>query len=350
MKLGLVTRKDSGGIAAQTLDLHNHLNPYVTLVVDLNRNGRGPNHTHQWNNPININWQSPRKLNNGQKIERFVEHADIILTVETYYGHLIQKHSKAKGIPTIRVVNPELYKPEPEEGQLVLQTEWEQDRPQFENAKMIPQAIEAPDNIFRDRTLGIPEQKRPKLFIPGAPAMLDRNGVIATIEALDHVETPCDITFKNIHKDQIALVQNKKRKWPHIVQFSNQYHSDRWEQYKPDYDLTVIPRRYGGNSLTMFESAAAGIPVITTDLSPQNEWFPQEALAQVDEFEPKVFVGGKYNVYSPNIASIAERIEQAIGQPKVYRALCYQQAALAETYSWEKIRPVWFSLFEELIG
>lgn len=338
-KLGIVCRTDMGGIAAQTIDMAKHLEPEATLVVNLVDKGRGPYVERAWPNPIHtqVTHGSKSWLTESDKLATFCDQVDVILTVETFYGELLQEIARSKGVKTVRYINPELYRPEPCD-QEILSSEWERDR--FPDMPVIPQAIEAPKDKIRLRT------SLKTILFQGAPAMLDRNGSAIFLKALEHVKHPYHIWLRDVY--DITFDQHNMQYQRHEIANNTISLANRWDIYNQDIDLLVYPRRYGGNSLTLLEAAACGIPILTTNCPPQNGWLPKQQLIAIKQEEQRNFIGGKYTLHHADPIHLAEKIDELYENPLKLQRASQMSLRLAKERNWPTIKRQWQTLLTHL--
>lgn len=340
-RLGLVARNDRGGIAAQTIDMAQNLDPTATLVVDLGDKGRGDKAWDGYPNPI------PVEVSHGSRswiidrpaVQKFVSQVDVILSVETFYGTLITETAERHGVPTVRYANPELFRPENGVTQVVLPSTWEAHR--FPDAKIIPQAIDFPadrSTIHGDSLIHI--------LHCAAPAMLDRNGTNIFLEALEYTDRKFQVTISGIDDKQAKLIGRKQT--GHSIHCDTRLVENRWDQYKPSHDLLVYPRRYGGNSLTLLEAAASGLPILTTNCAPQNRWLPEEALLPIAETTTHAFIGGRFQMHRADPRLLAQRLDRLAADPDGLADLAAASLSFAGSRSWRVLRPLWMSLFRDL--
>lgn len=339
-RIGLIARDDAGGIAAQSIDFAKHLQPEATLVVQLGDKGRGERTFDAWPNPLytQVSFGAKSWLSDTSLVSHFVSQVDVILTIETFYGPLIHEVAEQAGVKTVRYVNPELYRHEPCD-QEVLPSEWEANR--FPGTPIILQGVAAPKENVKLRT------DLKTVLHQAAPAMLDRNGTNVFLTALEYTDHPLNVIIHGpldgMQKHAISQLTHK-----HDIYVMHGQKSNRWDIYQTDIDLLVYPRRYGGNSLTLLEAAACGIPILTTDCPPQNQWFPQDCLVPVTHVKTQHFIGGKYQMHTTDATQLATNIDKLYENPINLQQLSYYSLHFAKTRNWRNITPHWQQLFQTL--
>ncbi len=337
MRLGLIVRTDAGGLAAQSKDFHDWLRPSSTLVVSLGPDARGSNFVYAWNGQTSTRVRPRRPIVNKKDINNFLSNVDVVLTLETFYGREIQLEAQRRGIRTVRYVNPELFRPEQPTDKLVIPTYWRQDL--VRGATVIPPGIRAPEGKAVARETF---KKHPVVLCLSAPAMKDRNGVLATIDAFKLVDKPCHLIFRNVDARTEALIATAD--WKHTSVIDNKIYKDRWAQYRDNADFVVLPRRYGGNCLPMFEAAACGLPIVSTELSPQSSWIARDLLCKLDSAQWVAMVGGHVEVFSPSIESLANRISWLLEDDHRLKQASLENLALAKSHDWQWVAGLWQDL------
>lgn len=330
MRIGLIARQDSGGLAAQSLEFAKNLPIAATFVVDLGEVGRGDTFPYDWHNPLYVKGPWIDEL---EKVRWFLDQVDVVLSIETFYGAMVTELASMRGIPTVRYVNPELYRDEGE-SHVVLPTHWEADRVQ--QATIIPQGVTIPEGInemVRDRPLKT-------ILHMSAPAMMDRNGTADFHASVNH----CRSTFKIIVAGAQNLIyeENPKHEWIH----DKEIRSDRLSRYTPEIDLLVLPRRFGGLCLPMLEAASYGIPTLTLDVSPQNLW-PGTIRTEPIGYDLINMVGGKFSVYRSDYAALTEAMDAYADTSLKFKS--EQSINWAKSNSWDIIAPMWMEYFEGIV-
>ena len=83
---------------------------------------------------------------------------------------------------------------------------------------------------------------------------------------------------------------------------------DQNELYS-DFDVMIMPRRYGGLCLPMNEALCSGLPVIMTDISPNNRVLPKEWLVK-SKVKMQFMTRTMIDCYMSDLKDLAERIDQ----------------------------------------
>ncbi len=110
------------------------------------------------------------------------------------------------------------------------------------------------------------------LHIVGTLAVNDRNGTLDLIDSLARTANNFTLTIKSQHELPENYIVNDSR-----VRYQIGNEKETQNLYK-GYEALILPRRYGGLSLTTNEALMSGLPVLMTDISPNNELLPQDWL------------------------------------------------------------------------
>lgn len=353
MRLGIIARADRGGLAAQTLDTVRWLQPDRVLVIDLGAAGRGP--TELWkvtdaapNADVHVAVTDATCHPTDAEVVHFVDGLDVIWSAETLYHPRFTDHAEAAGCATVLQANPELIRRDhTPPTRMWLPSTWEFER--APDARIMCQPID----LTRHPPRPAPTEVR-NLFTIAAPAMLDRNGTQLTTSAMRWVNGPKTLT---IHGDPRNPKQRRGpwRMPPRIRQVTMRLveevpdNSDVWPD---EVDVFVLPRRYGGLSLPLDEAAARGLPIVTLDLPPQNEWVHPAGLVpavrQKQMRMPGSFDGhgqlltdGLFQCYKAAPQQIAVAINQLADDPTLLAEAAQASRRRAEALSWERQLPVW---------
>lgn len=339
-RLGLIVRADSGGLGTQTYEMWRHLKPEATLLVTLPR-PRGPIDLDRYPGAIRSDFRLKGSELNTDAIHLFVNACDVILSVESFYDPRLVNLARQHGVELVLYVNPELFPPNPpteyQADRFYASSDWRADRLD------VPLEV-LPQPVALDRFDAPREATEAATFVHlPAPAMLDRNGTEALIDALPMVRFP----------SWLGVLNDERRD-----EFRRAYRGHRAERYVliewpfpqppvdyPDLwavgDCLVLPRRYGGTSLPMLEAAAAGMAVISTDVEPQRSWLPPELLCRVLRSREYAMKGGMVLVHQPDPSDLARVMNRLAASPEAMAEARASCRTWAESQSWEKLGPAW---------
>jgi glycosyltransferase involved in cell wall biosynthesis len=184
----------------------------------------------------------------------------------------------------------------------------------------------------------------------GNPAVHDRNGTRSILDAMKLIDNPNIKVFINgptveVLKD-FPIYYGKVDK--RISWGLSGDVIDYWHLYDGG-SILLLPRRYGGNCLPMNEALSAGMPVIMTDISPQNTFLPKEWLVPaipIDVFRARTDI----TVYEADPKALAEKMEwfYNLNSEEMLRE-SKKASALADTISWTTLLPEYTKIFEDLV-
>lgn len=335
MRVGLIARMDKSGLGVQTLRLSKLLKPNKILLIDSTPFNGAEQHPHWYNN------FQDKEMSHGfpsnEQIYNFLSHLDVVISCETFYNNSFTRIAKERGVKTVLIANPEFMdwlKPEweqvPSPDKVIVPSLWMMDKMKRFNPEYLPTPIF--DEFKSVRKSNLKRTGKRYLFINGKTAAHDRNGLESLYEALPMCKGKFTITIK---------VQNDVKKHPDprlIYDFTNP--EDQSELYK-DFDLLIQPRRYGGQTLSMCEALNCAIPILMTDVSPNNKVLPPEWLVpatKTGEFMTRTMI----DIYSANPNVLAHKLDNF----DITKDMKKQAYEIGKQYEAESLR----SKYEELLN
>lgn len=332
------------GLSAQTFGFWRNIieggHPARTLLVDISHcNGMTPDLSMYYGDPNVSVWKAHRFPDMtpmyDETLNDFLRSVDTVFTAETPYNPWLFERAKLLGVRTVSQVNYEfldyLVTPDmPEPDVFALPTVWHED----DIRRALPGRDVRVLPVPVDRQL-IPYQHRPRLrtvlHTAGVPAMCDRNGTYVMLDAMRYVKSPVRLILRAL-KDM-----NLEMTIPSNVDVVRGSAERFWHLYGQG-DMLAIPRKFGGLCLPLGEALSAGMPVLMTDLSPQNETLPR-ALMVPASHAYDVMTRAEIGVYEPDPQEIARRIDDLYDDPDHFGALSSWANAWAREMSWEALRP-----------
>lgn len=302
-RLGLLVRKDATGLGYQSQALQTMLKPEKVLYIE---NGED--------------------IPSFAQYEEFLKDIDVMLTCETPYVYEAWNWARIAGVKTFCQPNWEFFDgliqpnmPHPDKYLIPSYWHLEDFQAMFPNAEYLPPpSLEIPT---------VEHQGKPKFsHIIGSNAIYDRNGWALVREALQFTKSDFELTvFSQV---PITGLADPRVKYNIFSVESNA------ELYR-GFDGLILPRRYGGLCLPMNEALMAGMPVMMTDISPNNKVLPKEWL--LPSFISASFEGrSTIDVYSVAPKDLAHKIDQWCAQlPDKELARSIGQ----KNYSIEVLRP-----------
>lgn len=343
----IIARADLTGLGIQSRNWVRLLDPHKVVVI----NSRPFN-----NNEQHFEWYSKRR--NAFRVEGFIKPneispilngVDILLTFEIPYSYQLISAAKVANVKTIIQNNWEftdyLKQPElPLPSLLVNHSYWHLDDqkalwPEITDYCPTPLFIEDFDEIYKQNM----EQtgRRRFLHIAGRSTYEDRNGTTDLIEAIKLI--PKEIDFELVIKTQTAVIADVGD--PRVV-IDKSSPLDEKQLYR-DFDVAIMPRRYGGACLPMNEALASGLPVIMTNIEPNNKILPQSWL--VDSQKKTVFMARTLiDVYSADHNKLADKIMKFVSDNNLTDYKKQAREIAIKEYSSESVKKRWALLLEKL--
>jgi glycosyltransferase involved in cell wall biosynthesis len=213
----------------------------------------------------------------NMQVNRFLYGLSHVLSCELFYNYNLPILAQRRGIRTYLQPNYEFYdallKPVPLPDKLLMPSSWHLEDMQ----QRFPGRVELlPPPTFHQEFKEAREKNlvrtgpRRFLHIVGKPAVHDRAGTQALLDALKHTTASFELVIKA--QSPLGLEVDD-----HRVRFDYTSPEDQGELYK-DFDALVMPRRYGGLSLPVNEALMSALPVLMTDVSPNTHLLPAEWL------------------------------------------------------------------------
>lgn len=307
-RIGLVARADNTGLGNQTYEFYQHMKPHKTMVVDISH--------------LNGNAQYPERYPNAQyvrgfprpaDIEEFLQGLDVIFVAESPYNYYLYQRARELGVKVAVQYNYEFfdwysYPHYPLPDMLIAPSMWNYDViEKFSESHNIKHMyLHCPVN--RERLpFAVRKQARNFLHIAGKPAAHDRNGTLTAIEAFRRTQDT-DIRLTVTTQGETPEEWIKQAQYDPRILFKNTLDLIDYARLYDDYDVLVFPRRYGGNCLPLNEALSVGMPVIMSDISPNNHLLPNSWLAPAyiqSVFKPRMEV----NIYETDITALSHLIE-----------------------------------------
>lgn len=345
IRVGLLAYSSNTGLGVQTLEFAEHLNPAKVLLVDLSDLNKMPVYPERF---AAFDVIPSKGFPTMDTIDRFLDGLDVAFVCETPLNYDLFSRARERGVGTILQPNhefndyyadPNLPKPD----LFALPSTWHYDDLPYDNKRLlrVPVAAEKlPTHTDRSNF-------RRFLHIAGRPAAHDRNGtreVIAAFRQVSHGGATLVV------RTQVPEAAEKFCGWikgdPRITIDSTDV-PDYWDAYG-GFDCLVLPRRYGGLCLPVQEALGSGIPVIMTNVSPNEDVLPKDWLVsakRTDEFEARSTIG----IYTADVTALTDCIEDFCNMSDRAAGYVYRKAQrLGEDLSWKTLASEYRALFEEV--
>jgi len=348
MKIGLLAYSTNTGLGYQTEEFYKNMKPAKVLIADLSKHNGVETHHERFHQP-RIDPCTSKSLLSDESCEWLVDGMDAVFICETPLNYYLFEYANRKGVKTILQYNYEFLdyfnKPElPKPRVLATPSMWGAHVVHKKNwAEVMYWPVPIDIRRFKFRRA---EKVDEFVHIIGRPAAYDRNGTIPFLKAAQMIEG--DYTFtvylqepKEKRTDvyyQIikAELDNAKRVLGDRLEIIVDV-ADNTEMYAKG-QILVLPRKYGGLCLPLWEALSAGMPVIMPNIIPNNSILPSDWLVECKingSFESRTNIilhETNPDILAKKMLEVAEHISTANMKAR----------ELAETMSWDTQRPKYY--------
>jgi glycosyltransferase involved in cell wall biosynthesis len=337
-------RIDNGGLAWQTLALSKMLNPRKILAIDSSSFNPGTQQDYERFEDFDttIITRFPTNIDAAQFLKTGVSH---VFVCETAYNMNFFNQAAFKRVKVFLQPNAEFadhltQRRHPLPYMFILPSTWHMDKYQerYRNVMLLPpptdeKQFEEVRNVNMERTI----KKLKILFINGKQAHLDRNGLKSVLEAVNLTKGDFTLTVRSQYDIEEEIKDSRV-----IVEIGN---IDKQEDMYKDFDLMLFPRRYGGLSLPLNEALISGLPVIMTNISPNDYLLPKHWLINssiIGQFITRIPI----DVYAADVDDLANKIDEFCNMSNEERLIEKQRAFNIgkENFSFEILKPQYESL------
>ncbi len=350
IRIGLLAYATQTGLGYQTKEFYDHVKPSKTLVVDLSSYNSMPL-DYRWYDQARICVGFPKRAD----CEWLTDGVDILFVCENPLSDELFSIARQKGVKIVQQLNYEFceYYKHPTSTYphvFAMPSTWG-----FQNIRALGRAETVywpvPVNIEK-----IPFRKITEVstfvHIAGRPASEDRNGTISFLQAammlgskykyIVYMQPPSDYYTNPKFDDLRKIVTEAVKTLGMSLELIYNIH-DNAKMYERG-DVMVLPRRYGGLCLPLWEALSAGMPVIMPKISPNgtnlpDNWLCEANLSGMLKKTPDVFV---YNADTHDLSMKMNLMAKTIKEDNL------KARKLAEFMSWENQLPVYKERFEKL--
>lgn len=305
------------------------LNPYRVMVIDATPFSKNKEQDFDWFKPYNhfICTGFPK----NHDVVKFIDGLTHVLVCENPYNFYLLHACREKGIKTFvqtnyefceNLNNPHLPLPD----KFLMPSYWmvEDMKKRFgeERVEYLPPPIDT--NEFDENAKINMERKGKKRFlhVVGTLAFRDRNGTWDVLNALKY----CKEDFELVITSQHPLPEKYKTSDPR-VKFEIGEKKTNVELYR-DFDVLILPRRYGGLCLTLNEAMMSGLIPIMPDISPNNQLLHPNWLIAAEKMDV-IHARELIDVYTVHLRLLGEKMDElATKDLEQEKALAYSIAML----------------------
>lgn len=346
--LGAIVRGDRGsGLQAQSYALTRMLRPDRLLYVDSTSFNGAEQHPEMYEGfQMQVSRGFPTNLDSA----RFMKGLTHVITAETIYNPKMYEIARMSGCKTFtqlnwefldHLVNPHMPKPY----LWLMPSYWKLEEMQnrFSNVVMLPPPIIMSDfKRARDVNMKRMGTRKRFLHVMGKVASHDRNGTFDLIDALKYSTGDFELVIRSQYmvQEYIDLVKD-----PRVI-FDVRNVEDQNDMYQ-NFDLMIMPRRYGGLCLPMNEALASAVPVIMPAISPNGRVLPADWLVPADrthDFMARTLI----DVYRTDPVTLGKRLDYFAEMS--YEDLQLQKARAlniaVDNFSSDTLKPIYQKVME----
>lgn len=345
MRIGLIARADNTGLGVQTNDFSRFMKPDKVLIVDLSHLNGLQTYPERYPGSVVLRYTPYPEVDKShpvavETINSFLDGLDLLFTCETPYDYHLFREARRRGVRTVLQYNFELLDhlcnpnaPQPD--LFMAPSRWRYADVDFPNKIFVPVPVDTERFVYKHRT-----SAKTFLHLAGNATFEDRNGTLPLIKSWQEVKSGANLLI------QSPRLINYGYGAPNI-RVDNTHTVDNTDLYRTG-DVFVFPRKYGGLCLPLNEALALGMPVIMTDLCPQNEFLSPDSLIPA-ALSKSVFTKTSIDVHEVNQNALAAKIDELVDNPNLVSSLSEQSGELAQTISWKRLAPVYQEVFEAVM-
>jgi glycosyltransferase involved in cell wall biosynthesis len=313
MKLGLIVFANDSGLGNQTRRLTYLLKPDRLLVIDSSGfSNKAKDQVQHFDWYDQFTGYKVFGFPNNRDINTFLGGLTHVLVCENPLNFHLMSEAKRRGIKVFIQSNYEfcdhlnntIELPE----KFLMPSYWKikemKDRFGEDRVEYLPPPVDAGEfKQAADDNFNRPSEVTPHfLHIVGTLAANDRNGTMDLLQALPYCKTDFRLTIKSQDALPQAYIINDRRIRYQIGNEKLQY------KLYMGFDGLILPRRYGGLSLTTNEALMCGMPVIMPDISPNNELLPKKWLVPAHK-KGEFFTRTMIDIYEVKPQDLADKID-----------------------------------------
>lgn len=351
MKIGLLAYSSNTGLGYQTLDFYKNMSPEKVLLVDLSKfNGMETHHDRYYRPRITDGFPT------DEDCEWLTDGVDIIFVCETPLNFKLFEIARRKGVKSVLQYNYEFLnyfkdRSLPAPDIFASPSLWEMEKVKelgLGKVVYLPVPVDLEKIPFRSF-----EKAETFVHILGRPAAHDRNGAIEYLEAIKTLpeyyrskifyQTPVEQNTKKIFEPIERKLEEVKSLLGERLEIVVDCKDNR-EMYK-NGEILVLPRKYGGLCLPLWEALSAGMPTIMTDIDPNNKILPKEWLVE-SYLSGEIYTHSAIPFYSPRVPDLVSAMLRVSKNIKEHNIIARK---LAINFSWELQKSRYLTLFEQVI-
>lgn len=349
MKIGLIAFSTDTGLGHQTYAFYKAIKPHKTLVVDLQKLNSMPTHHERFTDEPSGDVHVVSGIPDCDTMDWLSDDVDVIFVCETPLNYCLFEKAKEKDIPVILQYNYEFldYFNQP---QLVAPTVlaapsiW--NKKQVESLSIAP-VIDLPvpvdTSIIKSREIA---ECRTIFHIAGKQAIHDRNGTMEFVQAA--LKCGRKFNFKIYAQELDGTTKEFIQKAQQQIDLELVMNTPNYLEMYASGDVLVLPRKYGGLCLPMQEALAHGVPVIMSDVEPNNHVLPKQWLVKADKTS-SFMTRTEIDIYETDIDHLAFKMCQFDNQ-EFMRWSNIEAKEIGKGLSWVKLKKYYQMILEQIIA
>jgi len=309
----MIVFSNDSGLGAQTRRLCYMLKPNRVLVVDLSLLSKNRTHHIDWYE--SFKGYKVRGFPTDREVRVFLRGLTDVFLCENALNNTLYSVAKQMNIRVFIQTNYEfcdhLNKKIELPYKFLMPSHWHVStmKNQFgdDRVQYLPPPIN-PNDFVEAREINFLRDKnrmymKPRfLHIIGTLAVHDRNGTLDLLDSLRYSKADFDLVIRSQHDLTSHYETNDPRvtyQIGNIVETQDLY---------ADFDALILPRRYGGLSLTTNEALMSALPVIMTDISPNNQLLPDQWLVKATK-KMSFMTRTMIDVYEVDKKKLAQKLD-----------------------------------------
>lgn len=306
--VGVIARCDDTGLGNQSRALVKMLKPDRILVIDSTPFTNHYDQHFEWYDGFMV--QQTRGWPTNLDVARFMRGLTHVISAETVYNPKVYEIARLHKTKVFTQLNWEfldhLKDPRmPQPYKWLMPSYWFLDemKQRFPNTVYLPPPIVISE--FKDSRMKNLNHtgRRRFLHIMGKVATHDRNGTYDLLDALKYSTSDFELVIRSQYGVPEYIEATKDPR----VSFEMGNIPDQTSMYG-GFDAMIMPRRYGGLCLPMNEALACALPVIMTDISPNNKALPENWLVPATKTHD-FMARTKIDVYRSDIIKLGKKLD-----------------------------------------
>jgi len=308
VKIGVVVFANNSGLGNQSRRLVELIRPSRILAIDSSGFSQNKDQHFDWYS--GFSGYKVSGFPNNFEVRKFVQGLTHVLVCENPMNFYLLDACKRLGIKLYIASNYEfcdhLNKELTLPYKFLMPSYWHLDtmKSRFGDniVEYLPPPID-PAEFATAREINIKRTNTPRfLHIAGTIAVNDRNGTLTLLQSLKTARSNFELVIRSQRELPRDYIVDDKR--VRYIMEDERVVSKMYE----DYDALILPRRYGGLSLTTNEALMSAMPVIMTDISPNNQLLPEQWLVKAKktgEFTTRTAI----DIYTASSLSLSKKID-----------------------------------------